>query len=156
MVEIAEDDFLPLEHFRLKWRWTDVQWNLIPETDLSQIKPLSEAKANELFESTVGWVKGDSLSDALFDKVSQFSDRGEANPKATQDWLQQKSIDSKELVVVSWDRQLAVFTNWGVFYNYWDDFCYPVSHNVLIWPLSEQWALFYHHEEFLFFGIKKN
>jgi hypothetical protein len=60
----------------------------------------------------------------------------------------------EEPVIVSWDRQLAVFTTWGVFCHYWDDFCFPISHDVLIWPVSEHWALFYHHEEILFFSIK--
>ena len=46
---------------------------------------------------------------------------------------------------------LAICVSWGVFCQYWDDFCYPASDDVTIWPLSEEWFLIYDHSEKFFF-----
>jgi len=46
---------------------------------------------------------------------------------------------------------LAICVSWGVFCEYWDDFCYPASDDVAIWPLSQEWFLIYDHSEKFFF-----
>jgi hypothetical protein len=50
-----------------------------------------------------------------------------------------------------WDERLAICVSWGVFCQYWDDFCYPASDDVAIWPLSEEWFLIIDHSEKFFF-----
>ena len=40
---------------------------------------------------------------------------------------------------------LAICVSWGVFCEYWDDFCYPASDDVAIWSLSQEWFLIYDH-----------
>ncbi len=50
-------------------------------------------------------------------------------------------------VIVSWDRDTALATNWGFFVARWDDFCYPASDDVTIWSLADDWTLSYRHYE---------
>ncbi|MFN0313556.1 MAG: hypothetical protein ACKVQA_00765 [Burkholderiales bacterium] len=57
---------------------------------------------------------------------------------------------------VSWERNPAVETKWSVFAQYWSDFCYPASDDVLAWRDSRAWVLLYHHEEFFQFGLARN
>lgn len=35
---------------------------------------------------------------------------------------------------------------WGVFCDFWSDFCYPASDDVTAWPADEAWLLEAHHE----------
>jgi hypothetical protein len=53
-----------------------------------------------------------------------------------------------------WD--VAVLTADSVFQRYWDDFCYPSSDDVLIWPRSDAWAAVYRHEEVIFAGTRRH
>jgi hypothetical protein len=43
-------------------------------------------------------------------------------------------------------------TSWEFFTAHWDDFCYPLSDDVLVLPDSGAWVLRYHHEEVFYFG----
>jgi hypothetical protein len=53
---------------------------------------------------------------------------------------------------VSWDRETALRTSWEFFTAHWDDFCYPLTDDVLIIPDCGSWVLRYHHEEIFYFG----
>src|SRR3712207_6991725 len=46
-------------------------------------------------------------------------------------------------VIVRWDESTAVRTTWEVFTRYWDDFCYPLSDDVAVFPDSGAWLLLY-------------
>ena len=47
--EVSDTDFISLEDFPLKWRWTDERYKKFPESVLAQIKPLKAEKASELY-----------------------------------------------------------------------------------------------------------
>ncbi|HEY5894211.1 MAG TPA: hypothetical protein VIT91_13380 [Chthoniobacterales bacterium] len=47
---------------------------------------------------------------------------------------------------------MALRTGWEFFTAHWDDFCYPLSDEVLILPDSGGWVLLYQHQETFFFG----
>lgn len=57
-----------------------------------------------------------------------------------------------EQVALSWSRDMSLRTSWEFFTAHWDDFCYPVSDEVLILPDSGGWVLLYQHQETFFFG----
>ncbi len=69
-----------------------------------------------------------------------------------QRWLLSKVPLANSKVVVSWTNDLAVLVSWEVFCSYWNDFCYPASDDVAIFPLSEDWMLLYDHAEVFIFG----
>ena len=154
MLEIKENDFRSIDSFPLKWRWTDSRWNKFSDSKLNKIQPLSETKAHELFQhSKQSYDFETGLAESLFEKIEQINASGEV--EEIQRWLSACSSDSSQTVIVSWDDRLAALIEWKVFCEYWDDFCYPASDDVTIFPFSEEWALLYSHEEYFIFGKRR-
>jgi hypothetical protein len=50
-------------------------------------------------------------------------------------------------LTVAWEPDLAVTLPAKVFCEFWNDFCYPASDDVVILPAPGGWLLRYHHEE---------
>ena len=152
-MKVKELDFESLEDFPLKWRWTDALWNKLPDEDLDKIRPLTSIEAAKLDEYSNEFVGDGGLLDTKFidiDRIETSSDEETVNR-----WLGEKSDDNTQEIIVSWDKQLAVMIDWGTFRKYWDDFCYPASDDVAIFPTSAAWILFYFHDEYFEFGSLK-
>lgn len=152
MFEIEENDFCSLESFPLKWRWTDSRWNKLPDDALNSIQPLAETKARELCQYSLRFCDNSSLLKSSFEHIEQVD--ASAEESEIQHWLLARSSNLNETVIVSWDNSLAALVKWKVFCEYWDDFCYPSSDDVAIFPFSEEWMLFYSHSEYFVFGKK--
>ncbi len=154
MLEIEENDFCSVDSFPLKWRWTDSRWNKLPDDALKTIQPLSETKARELCQYTLQFSDQSGLTESLFEHIEQINTSGEESE--IQRWLLTCSSNLNQTVIVSWNNRLAVLVKWKVFCEYWDDFCYPSSDDVAIFPLSEEWMLIYSHSEYFDFGRSRN
>ena len=150
MPKIEESDFRALDSFRLKWRWTDTRWNKLPNNALSSIHPLSESKAHELFHYLLAFSDHFGLIEPLFESTSRINTFN--NSSEIRQWLLEQTSDLNQTVIVSWNKELAVLVSWKVFCDYWDDFCYPSSDDVAIFPQSGGWMLIYSHEEYFMFG----
>ena len=155
MIEIAESDFSSIDSFPLKWRWTDSRWNKLPLADLNEIKPLIETKADELCQHSLQFCNQSGLKTSLFEQIEEVN-TSLAEEEIIQQWLLNCSPNLNQSVIVSWDNNRAVLVNWKVFCKYWDDFCYPASDDVEIFPLTEEWMLSYSHSEYFIFGIHSN
>ena len=152
MMKIEDHDFRPLNEFPLKWRWTDSHWHELPDEALETIQPFTEDKSHELLQYSLTFSNALGLFESPFENISRTP--APANSSEVRQWLLDRSDNKIETVIVSWDEHNAVLVRWDVFCEYWDDFCYPVSDCVTIWPPSEQWAVMYlHHEEFVF-GVR--
>lgn len=150
MINIEETDFRSIDSFPLKWRWTDSRWNKLPDETLNSIQPLSENKSRELCQYSLAFSNQSGLVESLFDRLSRI-DISDDSPEIRQ-WLLDRSSDLKQTVAVSWDNELAALVSWRVFCEYWNDFCYPSSDDVAIFPLSGDWMLFYSHDEYFIYG----
>lgn len=51
-----------------------------------------------------------------------------------------------EQVSVVWDRKTAISLPWEAFVAYWDDFCYPSSDDVFVFPENSQRLLAWSHD----------
>jgi hypothetical protein len=151
---LTEEDFIPLHKFNLKWRFTEEKYNQLPEEDLSLIQPLSKRKAVELNRYSRKYFGKAVLLKSKFSTVEslKISDDHEA----ARNWLEKKRINPETRVVVSWDNTDCVITSWRIFLKYWDDFCYPSSDDVLVWSSTEDWILYYCHEDIFEYGRKKS
>ena len=145
MLNVEKSDFRYLDSFPLKWRW-----NELPGDILNSIQPLSETKARELCRYSLGFSNQSGLVESLFEHISRIETSDDS--PAIRQWLLNRLSDLNQLVVVSWDNELAVLLNWKVFCEHWDDFCYPSSDDVAIFPLSGDWMLIYSHDEYFMFG----
>ena len=54
-------------------------------------------------------------------------------------------------IVVWWSPTTALLTDWALFAEHWDDFCYPAADSICIWPLAGDWTLCYRRYEVLQF-----
>lgn len=155
MLEIEQDDFRPLDSFALKWRWTDARWNKLPDDALKTIQPISESKAKELCQYSLKFEEQSGIIRSLFTSVETVNTSIVENSEIQQ-WLLSRSPGLNQTVIVSWNSDLAVSVKWSIFCEYWDDFCYPSSDDVAIFPLSEKWMVFFSHNEYFDFGIRRN
>lgn len=156
MLKIEDTDFQSLATFPLSWRWTDSKWNKLPENDLQRIKPLTPIKAKELWRILGHYVSANGPKENIFE-CSPWIEATIDIPNAfekVRDWLLGQFSDYEQSVIVSWDKDTAVLTDWGVFCNYWDDFCYPASDDVTVFPPHIDWILFYAHYERFDFGVR--
>ena len=153
MTQIEDSDFQPLDEFPLKWRWTDPRWNELPADALKAIRPFSDGKARELLQHSLAFSNASGLFESHFDRISSID--APADSTQVRQWLLDRSPDQDQMVIVSWDHHHAVLVRWDVFCEYWDDFCYPASDDVTVWPPSEEWALMYLHSEEFVFGVRR-
>jgi hypothetical protein len=154
ITKIEESDFRSLDSFPLKWRWTDSRWNKLPDNALDAIQPLSESKSRELCQYSLEFSDQSGLIESSFEHIAQIDTSGDESE--IRQWLLDRSSDLNQTVVVNWDNELAALVRWEVFCEYWDDFCYPSSDDVAIFPLSGEWFLFYSHSEYFMFGERGN
>ena len=71
-------------------------------------------------------------------------------------WLIVRLPSGRVPIVVSWDQQTAVVTDFELFTARWEDFCYPSSDDVAVLPLDGSWVLHYWHWEEFVFGRRRN
>jgi len=162
IIEFTSKDFRPLDTFELLWRWTNPKWKVLPEEILAQMHPLKEEKAKEVDEAE--FVYWNELSRYAFDSTSEsitssslfawirHIDCAVEETDRVQHYLTTFEPEGDQCVIVMWEPTIAIVVPWHIVYTYFWSFCYPGSDDVAIWPLSEQWGLFYHHENQLIFG----
>lgn len=143
MIIITADNLLPLDEFRLKWRFTDKQYNLLHQEAQQQIHPLTADCIHEI-RKRVHFSSGPNQD-------PQWRVTGSFDASTDRDlvvrWLRSQVPNESTNVVVFWWSKDAVLTTWDIFCSYWSDFCYPSSDDIAILPLDEQWVITYHHEE---------
>jgi len=165
MIELKQENFRPLVDFKLRWRWVNPKWNVLPETKLAQIHPLVEKKAEAIWEHAIAYIEelwkyafDDTpepiASSPLFEWLRHIDMTKEPLDRVRQH-LTSFEPQGDQVVIVLWEPTTAVAVPWQLFYEYWDDFCYPGSDDVSVWPVSEMWCLQYHHEDQLIFGRLK-
>lgn len=138
-----------IEMFKYKWRWTEEKYCLMPSNDLSKIYPLNKLASEKVWKKSLTFPNGDLEK---FENNPNFINTGvpENEEHLIVSWLKEK-LGSCE-VVVSWQPDTAVLTQAEIFIKYWEEFCYPSSDDVTIWPENEKWVLQYRHYEQFWFG----
>ena len=137
----------------LAWRWTDPEHAVLPDDVLDRMVPFPPEKAAELFKHSCAFNGRDGLSTDLFE-VRVISS-GSMSPAEGRAWLCSQQPDTDAKVFLSWQPNTAIMTTWGVFTDYWGEFCYGASDDLNVWPEDEQWALLFHHEDEFHFGRRK-
>ncbi len=146
----------------LAWRWTDPKHVELPADILAQISPLDAsmgAAAQDRWRPYFD--KHGEVIANRFARVETCSTEGtwignacrRENPLLghVTDWLRAREADLTLSVTISWRRNCAVHTNWGIFTQWWDDFCYPSSDDTFIVADVPRWLLAFHHEDWFSF-----
>jgi hypothetical protein len=141
---------MKLNDFPLAWRWTDEKYALLPQYVLSSIIPQSNEEAARLFEESLRFCGTDGLDEKQFSLTKIVTK--DIEPSLVSDWLIACHNNTETSVFLSWQPNTAVSTTWGIFAQYWSEFCYPASDDLNVWSEANSWMLLYHHEELFQFG----
>ena len=141
--------FDSLDRCKLRWRWTDPTYRLFSAEEIANIRPLSPGHALEAHQWAMKHSDDYALSSA---HLRDLASMPAADSDAVKQWLFQLVPASESSVVVTWDDATAVLTNWQFFGSNWNDFCYPASDDVFVFPLNQAWLLYYMHDEHFEFG----
>lgn len=127
-----------LDDFPLAWRFTSDEHANVPADTLKMIEPLAVDEAAAIaFEARRRCTVGSEEKQFVADEHASLA-------------LLALAIPDNTTVVVSWSHDTAVRTQWRVFREHWDDFCYAGSDDVSIWAPGSQWSLcYFHHEVFI-------
>ena len=137
MFRFSSKDKTDLKSFPLLWRWNQSSHAVLSDEELALIEPLSKSKALELHKLLM--LKRQDLPECSSQKISSES------PEVSV-WLNKFLLDDK-YVFLSWDDSTAVRLPSSLFVIRNDDFCYPSSDDVFIYPESESYLLQFHHFE---------
>lgn len=118
----------------------------MPKDDLLKINPLTEDASKISFEIALDLIKRTKI-ETEGEKIDSSSDE-----EGVRNFLQRRI--SEEKIIVNWGPDSAVITDSATFIKYWDDFCYPSSDDVSIYPEDESWLLQYFHFVVFSFVIK--
>ena len=146
-IEIGDADTVPLEEFRLQWRFTDRHADRWSADTRRRVRPLSTRAAEALGSFAATSCRDGAEFSATF--------RSDDPPGAVRQRLRELPPPPDEVVLVSWDAQTAVVTDWDAFVTHWDDFCYPSSDDVTVLPLAGDWVLCYRHYEVMQFRPRR-
>lgn len=153
ILTITEEDYLSMEAFPLKWRFTSPTHGGFTDELLSRVKPLRNTVAEKLCRLTDHFFVPYHLNEKEFLSVECFDcPLEEAN---THIWLADRIPEHTNKLIVLWDESDAVLTDKELFCKYWDDFCYPASDDNVIFPITMEWVLYYWHEEQFQFGRRR-
>ena len=155
-LQVDTIDLTALDSFPLGWRWIDPSYTVLPASVVATIRPLTPAKAQEIWDITEPYWRALFPSPVGTDPKNVFEAtaavRAAGDVSSVREWLRALLPRRDLSVVVSWDNRCAILTTWSVFCTCWDNFCYPSSDDVTILPLSGKWLLCYHHEAWFIFG----
>lgn len=107
---------------------------------LAEMQPFETAEARKLSKPTIT-----SFSRLTRTKASITNEKGRG-------WLLEQNPNLEERIILSWTEELVIRTTWKIFTEHWDDFCYPASDDLIVFPESETWMLLYSHTEEFQFG----
>ncbi len=146
-----------MNEFRLKWRFTEEQYDKLPEQHLAQLMPLDNDAAKFLWDYIV---KSGLHNDTPFKKdFFRTIDKAKIlinNEAEIKKWLYQRGIPFDKLVYLSWQPTDAMIVPWKLLIKYFDSFYYGGSDDLTIIDQSLNWALLFYHEDELYFGTNKD
>jgi hypothetical protein len=152
-----------LRDFPLAWRWTDPRWNVLPSWAIRRVHPVDPATAkqgwprvaiaSESLLRQAGLITSErdrSLMDLRPESVARIDAKGDASTVGGR--LAGLGLCRETSLTVTWKPDVAVTVAADVFCEFWDDFCYPASDDVVVLPTSDAWVLMYYHEQEFLFG----
>jgi len=154
--ENIREQITDLDKFRLKWRFTEEKYDILPKIHLDQLKPLNKAGSKFLWD----FISNSGLhKEAPFDKnffsVIDKAKIYEGNEKEIKKWLFERGIQFDKEVYLSWEPDDAMIVTWKVLIKYFDSFYYGGSDDLTVIDESLNWALIFYHEDEIYFGTNE-
>lgn len=147
---------IEMDQFPLKWRFTEEAYNVLPPEHLMQLQPL-DREAAELLSK---FLEDAGLHDDVpfrkgFFKSEEWIELKTDEEQEVRKWLYQRGLPLKTEVFLSWDRRTAMIVPWKLMIEYFDDFFYPGPDDLTVFDASLNWAIFFWHEGWIYFGTNE-
>lgn len=155
--ENLNDCFTLIENFRLKWRFTDERYNILPTIHIEQLKPLN-CEGSEFvwdFISKSGLHNHTPFKTDFFKTIVKAKIKN-TNQKEIKKWLFKRGFPFDKEVILSWQPDLAMIVPWKLFVKYYDSFYYNISDDLTIIDKSLNWAILFYHENEIYFGTNEH
>ena len=148
---------IPMTEFTLKWRFTEKEYDCLPEQHLNELKPLDKVGAEFLanFLSDCKVHNELPFKNGIFrnlDKVKILENKEKEITK----WLYQRAIPFDKEVFLSWNGNNGMITKWKFVVKYWNSIFYGGADDLTVFDKSLEWTLFFFHEDEIHFGTNKN
>ena len=146
-----------ISEFRLKWRFTEEKYTVLPDIHLNQLKPLDKEAA--LFLSTY-ISKVDLHAEVPFKKdffrTIDMINVSENNAAGVKKWLYERGLPFDKNVYLSWSNTEAMIVPWKILIKYFDSFYYSGADDLTVFDENIQWSLMFFHEDQIYFGTNKD
>ena len=145
-----------LNDFKYAWRFTDINYAVFSERELSDIQIISAEKAYKIWDSVCDhsiFQKCSFIQKIVSKSMPTFigdcgwgDDNKEAHTrKMLEDLFAKEKVDS---LMALYDCKTAIEISSNLFTNRWTDFCYPTDSVVLIF--GHQCLLYYEDTLYIF------
>ncbi len=147
------DHIIPINDFGLKWRFTEEQYDILPDQHIDQLKPLDKEAAKFLLDYiTINDLHKDQPFKKDFFRTINYISILEGNEKEIKKWLYQRGLPFDKTVFLSWNQTDAIIVPWKLLIKYFDSFFYSGSDDLTIIDESLNWALLFSHWDVIFYG----
>ncbi len=154
--ENISEHIIPMEDFRLRWRFTDPKYDQLPGIHLDQLRPLDEEASKFIwnFIEDTNLHAHTPFQKGLFrtiDKMKIWTGNGSEVKK----WLYQRGLPFEKQVFLSWQPTEAMIVPWKLLIKYFDSFYYGSADDLTVIDQSLNWALLFYHEDEIYFGTSE-
>lgn len=150
--DVGVGDLLPATSSSLAWRWTQASHALFSSEELSQVASLAVPAAKEANLEALRAVSRDGLQSPPTSDLRRLEVPESGDTESIVAWLEALPTGLTGKVVASWSAETALKLPWALFVRRWEDFCYPGSDDIAVFPTSRTWILAYHHEDVFEWG----
>jgi hypothetical protein len=151
-----EKHIISIDHFTLKWRLTEENYDVLPDRHLSEIVPF-DAEASlflhELIMQTT--LHGQFPFKKDFFKTIDTTYSTDENTLAIRKWLYRRGLPFDKTVYLSWDAKTSLRTKWKYVVKYWDTFFYGGSDDLTVFDESFEWAMLFAHHGDIYWGTNR-
>ena len=147
------EDVIPMNQFRLNYRFTNDKYEKLPNLHLDQLRPLGKKASRFLWDYTIqSNLHGNAPFKKDFFKKIDNAPIKEGREIETKDWLYKRGLPSDKPVFLSWQPNEAMIVPWKIFIKYFNHFYYCTSGDLTVIDQSLNWALLFHHDNEVYFG----
>lgn len=140
-----------IENFDLIWRFSDdKKYTQLSMDEFDRFHPFSDIESIKLWEKYV-YPSTNLLERHISEMVARNSifleNRTQFENKSDdtlQKWLKlQIPVTVSTTIFFFWHAEVSVRTDWELFLNHWDDFCYPSDDsNIIVFPEAEKCIIY--------------
>lgn len=147
------EDVIPTNEFRLKHRFTNENYEKLPDSHFNQLRPLGKKGSHFLWNHTL---KSDLHGNAPFRKdffrKIEKARISEGREKEIKLWLYQRGIPFEKPVYLSGQPTEAMIVPWKLLIKYFDHFHNCNFGDLTVMDQSLDLALLFDHQHEIYFG----